>query len=154
MYHKRLNVSNVSIPEEATHQRCSVQKAVLKNFALSIGKPLRWTLFLIELQVFRPQHRCFPVKFQKFLITAILKNIRERLAASVGASKQNKSSSLSKRYTNTVNSIQFNPLVLILANSDKQYIIGVVLGLFHLTLSCLHIFSQIFIRSFRHCKMT
>ena len=54
MYHKRLNVSNVSIPEEATHQRCSLQKAVLKNFRLSIGKPLHWTLFLIELQVWRP----------------------------------------------------------------------------------------------------
>ena len=32
------------------HQRCSIKKAVLKNFAIFIRKHLRWSLFLIKLQ--------------------------------------------------------------------------------------------------------
>ena len=38
----------------SSHQRCSIEKAVLKNFTISTGKRLRWSLFLIELQAGRP----------------------------------------------------------------------------------------------------
>ena len=41
---------------------------VLKNFANFTGKSLYWSLFLIFYSVKqRLQHRCFPVKFAKFL---------------------------------------------------------------------------------------
>ena len=32
-----------------SHQRCSLKKGVLKNFAKFIGKHLRWSLFLMKL---------------------------------------------------------------------------------------------------------
>ena len=54
----------------------------LKNFVYFTGKHLCWSLFLIKLQAWRPatllkrlQHKCFPVKFAKFLRTPILQNI-------------------------------------------------------------------------------
>ena len=34
------------------HQSCSIEKAVLKNFALFTGKHLCWNLLLIDLQDF------------------------------------------------------------------------------------------------------
>ena len=46
------------------------KKGVLKNLANFLGIYVSWSFF---------QHRCFPVKFAKFLRTAILKNICERL---------------------------------------------------------------------------
>ena len=62
----------------SSHQRCSIIKAVLKNFAIITGKHLCWSFFLIKLLAFRPatllkkrlQHRCFPVDIVKFLRTA------------------------------------------------------------------------------------
>ena len=57
------------------HRRCSVKIGVLKNFANFARKHLCWSLFW-------PQHRCFPVRFEKFLRTPILKNICERLLLS------------------------------------------------------------------------
>ena len=33
----------------SSHQRCSIKKAVLKNFAIFTGKHLRWSFFLIKL---------------------------------------------------------------------------------------------------------
>ena len=50
-----------------------------------MGKHICWSLFLIKLHSFRPaillrlQHRCYPVKYVKFLKAPILKNICERL---------------------------------------------------------------------------
>ena len=38
---------------ESSHQRCSIKKAFLKNFAIFTGKHLCWSLFLMKLQVFR-----------------------------------------------------------------------------------------------------
>ena len=38
----------------SSHRRCSLKKAVLKNFALFRGKYLSWSLFLIMLQAMRP----------------------------------------------------------------------------------------------------
>ena len=57
------------------HWRCSIKKAVVKNFAVFKGKNLSWSLFLIK----SFQHRRFPVNIVKFLRTPILKNICERL---------------------------------------------------------------------------
>ena len=74
-----------------SHQRCSVKIDVLKNFANFTGKHLFWSLFLIVADLKacsfikkRLQHRCFPVKFHKFLKTHILKN--ERTTSSVSFS--------------------------------------------------------------------
>ena len=50
MYHKLKKCLN----SRSSHQRCSIEKAVLKNFAIFTGKHLRWSLFLIELQVWGP----------------------------------------------------------------------------------------------------
>ena len=55
------------------------KKTVLKNFAIFAAKYLCWSLFLITVQAFRLQDRCFPVNFAKYLRTAILKNICQRL---------------------------------------------------------------------------
>ena len=52
-----------------------MKKVVLKNLVNYTGKRLCWSLFLIELQAFRLQHRCLPVKFVRLLRTPILKNI-------------------------------------------------------------------------------
>ena len=69
------------------HQRCSVKKGVLQNFANFTGKQLcleslfnkvagpRTRNFIKK----RLQHKYFPVKFEKFLRTSILKNIFGRL---------------------------------------------------------------------------
>ena len=64
--------------------RCSINKAVLKNFVIFTGKQLCWSPFLIKLQACkfiekRLQHWCFPLHVRKFLRTPILKNIGERL---------------------------------------------------------------------------
>ena len=38
----------------SSHQRCSIEKAVFKNFAIFTGKHLCWSLLLIDLQVLKP----------------------------------------------------------------------------------------------------
>ena len=63
---------------KSSYRRCSVKKAVLKNFSIFTGKQLCWSLFLMKLQAWR-LHRCFPVNIVKFFRTLILKNICERL---------------------------------------------------------------------------
>ena len=63
------------------------KKGVLKNFANFTWKYLCWCLFFNKTVCLRPavllkkrlRHRCFPVKFTKFLRTPILKNIWEQL---------------------------------------------------------------------------
>ena len=61
----------------SSHQRCSVKKGVLKNFANFTGKHPCWSLFLIKLQAFSQrdssvsQHKCFPLKFAELLRIAI-----------------------------------------------------------------------------------
>ena len=89
--------------------RCSVKRDVLKDFANFAGKHLCWSLFLIKSQALVKngqthsncslakaecvwpfcesynfikkilQHRCFLIKFAKFLRTPILKNTYKRL---------------------------------------------------------------------------
>ena len=55
----------------SSHRRCSIKKAVLKNFTIFAGKHLRWSVFLTMLQAWR--HSCFPVKLTKYWRTTILK---------------------------------------------------------------------------------
>ena len=38
----------------SSHQRCSTEKTSLKHFTIFRGRHLRWDLFLIKLQPFRP----------------------------------------------------------------------------------------------------
>ena len=47
MYHELKKCLNC----RSSHQRCSIEKAVLKNFAVFTGKHLLYGLFLIELQL-------------------------------------------------------------------------------------------------------
>ena len=58
-----------------SHLRFSIKKAVLKEFAIFIGKNQSWSLFLIKLF----QHRFFPVNIGKFLRTTFLTNICKQL---------------------------------------------------------------------------
>ena len=64
----------------SSHERCSIRKGVLKNFANFTGKHLCWSLLqTCNFIKKRLQHWCFPVKLAKFLRTSILKKICERL---------------------------------------------------------------------------
>ena len=71
----------------SSHQKCSVKKGVLKNFANVTGKnPVLESLFdkvpclqACNFILKRLQHRYFPVKFAIFLRTPIWRNICERL---------------------------------------------------------------------------
>ena len=73
------------------HLRCFVKKTVLRNFAIFIGKNLRWSLFLNKVSVGavcnfikkRLQDSCFRVTIAKFVRTPILKNICKRLLLQV-----------------------------------------------------------------------
>ena len=64
----------------SSHQRCSVRKVVLRNFAQFRGKHLRQVLFHNKIAGREPAtlrkkrlwHRCFPVNFSKFLRTPLL----------------------------------------------------------------------------------
>ena len=56
---------------KSSHRSCSIEKGVLKDFT---GKHLCWNLFLIICRPEGLQHRCFPLKFEKFLRTLIFKN--------------------------------------------------------------------------------
>ena len=69
----------------SSHRNSSVKKGVFRNFASFTGRQLCWSLFLIELQTFRPanfiekrlQHRWFPVGFTKCLRTSNLKSAND-----------------------------------------------------------------------------
>ena len=79
-YRVKLNSIKKYLPEQNSEAATGV---VLKNFAKFTGKHLFWSLIFTKLQSLqasngnkmRLQHRCFPVKFEKFLRTPILKNI-------------------------------------------------------------------------------
>ena len=65
----------VEIIYRSNHQRCSIKKGVLRNFAKFTGKHLCQSLFFNKVAGLRPAtllkkrlwHRCFPVNFAKFL---------------------------------------------------------------------------------------
>ena len=74
--HRNENISRSS------HQRCSIKKDVLRNFTKFTGKHLCQSLLfnkvvgprLATLLKKRLWHRCFSVKFVKFLRTPFLQN--------------------------------------------------------------------------------
>ena len=59
-YHKKFRKSIMN-------KRCSIQKAVLKHFAIFTRYHLCWSLPLIRFIKKKLQHRCFPVNFARFL---------------------------------------------------------------------------------------
>ena len=72
------------ILDRSSHRRCSVRKDVLRNFAKLTGKHLCQGLFMSgpKAGIFiknRLWHRCFPVKFAKFLRTTFSQNTSGRL---------------------------------------------------------------------------
>ena len=50
MYHKIKKCLN----SRSSHQSCSIEKAVFKNFAIFTGKNLCWSLLLIDLRASKP----------------------------------------------------------------------------------------------------
>ena len=78
------NICNdcISITISSSHQRCSIKKSGLKNFAIFRGKYLCQGLFFNKVVGLRSVtalkkrllDRCFPVKFVKFLRTPFLQN--------------------------------------------------------------------------------
>ena len=72
---------------EAVARRCSVKKCVLRNLTKLTGKHLCQSLFFSKVAGFGPvvllkkrlRHRCFPVKFVKFLRTPFLQDTSGRL---------------------------------------------------------------------------
>ena len=70
-----------------SHQRCSMRKGLLRNFAKFTGKHLRQSLFLNKVAGLRPAtllnkklwHRCLPVNFAKFLRKPFSQNTFGRL---------------------------------------------------------------------------
>ena len=63
----------------SSHQRCSMQKGVLRNFTKFTRKHLCQSLFFNQVTGLRLWHWCFPVKFVKFLRTPFLQNTSGRL---------------------------------------------------------------------------
>ena len=69
------------------HKRCSIRKAVLKNFVKLTGKHLCQSFSFNEVADLRPnacnfikrETKCFPVSFAKFLRTPFLRNTSGRL---------------------------------------------------------------------------
>ena len=72
---------------ESSHQRCSMEKGVLKNFTKFTEKHLCQSLFFNKAAGLRPAtllkkrlwHRYFPVKFVKFLRASFLQNVSGRV---------------------------------------------------------------------------
>ena len=70
----------VQMTTRSSHQRCSVRKGVLRNFAKFTGKHLCQVLFYNKVAGPEPAtllkqrlwHRCFPMNFAKFLRTPFL----------------------------------------------------------------------------------
>ena len=65
-------------PFRTSHQRCSVKKIFLKIYKIPQKNTCVGVCFFNFIRK-RLQHRCFPVKFAKFLGRTILKNICECL---------------------------------------------------------------------------
>ena len=60
---------------KSSHRRCSIKKAVLKNFAIFKGKHLTWSLFLINLQAWRSATlKKTPTQLFSFEFCEIFKN--------------------------------------------------------------------------------
>ena len=66
MYAQKIDDSQRRIQIRSSLRRCSVKKGALKNFTNLTGKHLYRRSIKMK-----PQHKCFPVKFAKFLRTPI-----------------------------------------------------------------------------------
>ena len=73
------DIAKVLTEYRSSHWKCSRKKDSLKNVVNFTRKHLRQSLLLIQFIKKRLQHKCFPVKSAKVLITPILQNICERL---------------------------------------------------------------------------
>ena len=81
------NYNKWKTTDRSSHQRCSVRKSVLRDFAKFAGKHLCQSLFFnkdagLRLATLLKKilwHRCFPVNFTKFLRTPFLQNTSWRL---------------------------------------------------------------------------
>ena len=72
---KRLQYCEVYENTRSSHQRCSIIKGVLINFAKFTGKHLCQSLFLNKVAGLRHRwHQCFLVNFAKFIRTPFLQN--------------------------------------------------------------------------------
>ena len=84
-------LSSRKISEKYNEQEVLYKNTVVKNFVIFTGKHLCWSLFFnrnagLQTRNFikkRLQHRCFLDNAAKFISTAILKNICERLLLEV-----------------------------------------------------------------------
>ena len=57
LYMRRLQVKKVEFKTvRRNHRRCSIKKAVLRNYAIFTGKHLCVSRFLIKLQFFNKEH--------------------------------------------------------------------------------------------------
>ena len=71
----------LTIPTQPPERKSQAATGEVLSFANFTGKHLCWSLLFTKLQAFRiatllkkrPLHRCFPVKFEKFWRTPILK---------------------------------------------------------------------------------
>ena len=77
----------MNLSYRSSHQRCSLKQVFLKNFTKFLGKHLYWSLFFNKasglrpatLLKKRPQQRCFPVNFVKFLRKHFFQNTSRQL---------------------------------------------------------------------------
>ena len=77
MFDKGLNAPLI----RTSHRMCFVRKGVIRNFSKFTGKHMCQSLFINKVACLRPAtllkkrlwHRCFPVNFEKFLITPFYK---------------------------------------------------------------------------------
>ena len=84
---QKINFFVQILMDKSSCRRCSVRKGVLRNFAKFAGKHLCQSLFFNKVADLRPAtllkkrlwHRCFSVKFVKFLRTPFLQNTPWRL---------------------------------------------------------------------------
>ena len=64
---KQIAIMTQDIKKRSNHSQIFFKMGVLKNFVISTGKHLSWSVFLIKLQIKnRLQHKCFPVNNAKF----------------------------------------------------------------------------------------
>ena len=86
-------VSNIDLT--SSYSRCSINKAVLKNLTILIGKHLCWNLLLINLQANKVNKPATLLQrdsnIAKFLKASFLKDICERLVLNFIDSKWKKS---------------------------------------------------------------
>ena len=78
MYYKLKKCLN----SRSSHQRYSIEKAVLKNFAIFTEKRLRWRLFLIELKLKETPTKVFSCEYcEDFKNTYFQENLQTTASA-------------------------------------------------------------------------